>query len=153
MNLGIIHHRTIFFFFSDLNQRLVDAENSSKSVQNLHKELEDAKIGFEKKEEDYIATIRESKTNLEEVTKKLAEKESAALLLPNSPNVSVLDPEAVAELQEELEFLREQIKRSKDENLELKNENEEFEFTTQSLRLEVSELKQHIEEKDDELSR
>ena len=138
--------------FSDLNQRLVDAENSSKSVQNLHKELEDAKIGFEKKEEDYIATIRESKTNLEEVTKKLAEKESA-LLLPNSPNVSVLDPEAVAELQEELEFLREQIKRSKDENLELKNENEEFEFTTQSLRLEVSELKQHIEEKDDELSR
>ena len=151
MNLGIIHHRHILLF-SDLNQRLVDAENSSKSVQNLHKELEDAKIGFEKKEEDYIATIRESKTNLEEVTKKLAEKESA-LLLPNSPNVSVLDPEAVAELQEELEFLREQIKRSKDENLELKNENEEFEFTTQSLRLEVSELKQHIEEKDDELSR
>ena len=119
----------------------------------MHKELEDAKIGFEKKEEDYIATIKESKTNLEEVTKKLAEKESAALLLPNSPNVSVLDPEAVAELQEELEFLREQIKRSKDENLELKNENEEFEFTTQSLRLEISELKQHIEEKDDELSR
>ena len=72
-----------------MNQRLVDAENSSKSVQNLHKELENAKLGFEKKEEDYIATIKESKTNLEEVTKKLVEKESA-LLIPNSPNVSVL---------------------------------------------------------------
>ena len=82
----IIHH---VLYFSDLNQRLVDAENSSKSVQNLHKELENAKLGFEKKEQDYIATIKESKTNLEEVTKKLVEKESA-LLLPNSPNVSVL---------------------------------------------------------------
>merc|ERR1712141_150214 len=95
--------------------------------------------------------IKESKTNLEEVTMKLAEKESA-LLLPNSPNVSVLDPEAVAVLQEEAEFLREQIKTSRDEILELKNQNEEFEFATQSLRMEVSELKQHIEEKDDELS-
>ena len=72
-----------------MNQRLVDAENSSKSVQILKKELEDAKLSFEKKEEDYISTIKESKTNLEEVTMKLAEKESA-LLLPNSPNVSVL---------------------------------------------------------------
>ena len=66
---------------------------------------------------------------------------------------SVLDPEAVAELQEELEFLREQIKNSRDENLELKNQNEEFEFATQSLRSEIFELKQHSEEKDDELSR
>lgn len=72
-----------------MNQRLVDAENSSKSLQILKKELEDAKLSFEKKEEDYISTIKESKTNLEEVTMKLAEKESA-LLLPNSPNVSVL---------------------------------------------------------------
>ena len=63
-----------------------------------------------------------------------------------------LDPEAVAVLQEEAEFLREQIKTSRDEILELKNQNEEFEFATQSLRMEVSELKQHIEEKDDELS-
>ena len=46
-------------------------------------------LKLEKKEEDYISTIKESKTNLEEVTMKLAEKESA-LLLPNSPNVSVL---------------------------------------------------------------
>ena len=57
-----------------------------------------------------------------------------------------LDPEAVAVLQEEAEFLREQIKTSRDEILELKNQNEEFEFATQSLRMEVSELKQHIEE-------
>ena len=123
-----------------MNQRLVDAENSSKSVQILKKELEDAKLSFEKKEEDYISTIKESKTNLEEDTKKLAKKEPAPVLPSNSTNNSILDQndlmdqlqkymrqslkdsDKLSELTKSFENLERQLRQLKAENDTLQNE-------------------------------
>ena len=124
---------------NDLNQRLVVAENSSKFIESLHKELEDAKLGFEKKE-DYISTIKESKTNLEEDTKKLAKKEPAPLLPSNSTNNSILDQndlmdqlqkymrqslkdsDKLSELTKSFENLERQLRQLKAENDTLQNE-------------------------------
>ena len=50
-----------------------------------------------------------------------------------------------------MELLRDQVAHYKEENGRIKAEFEELEFSTHSLRLQISELKKSISEKDDEL--
>ena len=62
-----------------------------------------------------------------------------------------IDPEVVADLKEEVEILKGQNAMVKEENSRLTAENEEMNHLSHSLRLEISQLKTNLEEKDEEL--
>ena len=136
---------------SDLNKRLNETNINSKIINDLRKELEEARNGFQNKEEDYVTTINDLKSSLQKAKKSVLELESQQSL-PKSPNVSIMNQDAIAEMQEEIEILRDQVNRFKEENGQLKNDHEEMDFTCQSLRMQLTELKQHAEEKDEELA-
>ena len=135
----------------DLNKRLNETNINSKIIKDLQKELDDARNGFQNKEEDYVSTINDLKSSLEKANKNVLELESKNSL-PKSPNVSILNQDVIAEMQEEIEILRDQVTRLKEENGQLKNDHEEMDFTCHSLRMQLTELKQHAEEKDEELA-
>ena len=63
-----------------------------------------------------------------------------------------MDPTVVSDLREEVELLRDQINQLKEENSRLKAENDEMNHLSHSHRLEITELKNSMEEKEDELA-
>jgi chromosome segregation ATPase len=115
----------------------------------MSKEIDDMKATFARKEEDFQETIESYKAKLFQADEKLA----ANVPLPDSPNVSsTFDPEAFIELRDEVDLLKDQVDRFREDNSRLKAENEESSFSTHSLRLQISELKESLEDKEGELA-
>ena len=130
---------------NDLNKKAVILEGSAKHTKELQRTLDLLNAEMAKKEEEHTAAIEALKL---EAYERLA----ASVPLPGSPgNTSMMDPEALAELRDEVELLRDQVVHYKEENGRIKAEFEEMEFSTHSLRLQISELQKSISEKDDEL--
>ena len=131
-----------------MNKKLTETEKDAKKLKEVNRELEIAKSDLERREEELNVTINELNVKLVQANQNLA----ASAMNPESPNVSVIDPELLAEMRDELEILRDQNKRIKEENSQMKADFEEVDFTTQELRMKVSELTRYLEDKDEELA-
>ena len=105
---------------------------------------------FERKEHEMMVKISEMKEKLAEAEEKFSCNNLVPT--PQSPNVSLVDPTVVSDLREEVELFRDQINQLKEENSRLKAENDEMNHLSHSHRLEITELKNSMEEKEDELA-
>ena len=81
----------------------------------------------------------------------MQDKESATQANLTSPNVSIIDPETLSDLKSELEMVKTTAAKLKQDNTRFTAENEEMNHLTHSLRLEISQLKSTLEEKEDEI--
>ena len=127
---------------------MTSAEQSSKLTKELQNSLENCKFEAEKKEQELSETINELKKQLSDAQVQIQDFSQG----PKSPNVSLIDPEVVADLKEEVEILKGQNAMIKEENSRLTAENEEINHLSHSLRLEISQLKTNLEEKDEEMA-
>ena len=130
-----------------MTKKLTAAEQSSKLTKELQNSLETNKFEAERKEEEFLETIDKLKKQLSDAQSQIHD----FVQDPKSPNVSLIDPEVVADLKEEVEILKGQNAMVKGENSRLTTENEEMNHLSHSLRLEISQLKTNLEEKDEEL--
>lgn len=135
------------FFFSELTKKLSDGENFSKLAKDLQKSNENCKNNYERREQELLDTIND----LKQQVRQLQDKLPTTAADPISPNVSLIDPEIVSDLRGELDLTKREITTLREENGRFTAENEEMKHLSHSLRLEISQLKTTLEEKDDEI--
>ena len=138
------------FICTDLSSKSAELEDSAKSFKELQKTNEQERAKFERKEHEMMVKISEMKEKLAEAEEKFSCNN--LMPTPQSPNVSLVDPTVVSDLREEVELFRDQINQLKEENSRLKAENDEMNHLSHSHRLEITELKNSMEEKEDELA-
>ena len=131
-----------------MNRKCLKLENAASGSKELQKIINTLKDEHEKKEEELEFLLSDYKSRLSIAEEQLA----SSTPLPESPNVSLIDPSIFSDLRTEVEMQREHIAHLKEENSRVKAENDEMSHLSHSLRLEITELKNTLEEKDDELS-
>ena len=135
---------------TDLSSKSAELEDSAKNFKELQKTNEQERAKFERKEQEMMVKISEMKEKLAEAEEKFSCNNLVPT--PQSPNVSLVDPTVVSDLREEVELFRDQVNQLKEENSRLKAENDEMNHLSHSHRLEITELKNSMEEKEDELA-
>ena len=83
--------------------------------------------------------------------KELQDKLPTTTVDPISPNASLIDPEVVSDLKGELDLTKVEICKLREENTRFSAENDEMKHLSHSLRLEISQLKTTLEDKEDEI--
>ena len=137
---------------SDLTSKLTHLENSAKNLKELQKNIEQEREEFGRKEQEMLIKIADLKEKLDESEEKNSSNNFMNQGAQQSPNVSLVDPGIVSDLREEVEIFKEKVNCVKEENTRLKSENDEMNHLSHSLRLEITELKTSVEEKEDELA-
>ncbi len=132
----------------ELTKKISSLEKSQKCYKDMEKALEHEREEFSKKEEELLEKMALLKSDLSQAHERLA----ATTSLPESPNVSLIDPNLVCGLREEVDMLTEQVQFLKEDNTRLGAENEEMNHLSYSLRLQITELKASAEEQEEELA-
>jgi len=132
----------------ELTKKIGEGETASKLAKELQKSNENCKADYERKEQELLNTISDLKQQVNDL---MQDKESATQANLTSPNVSIIDPETLSDLKSELEMVKTTAAKLKQDNTRFTAENEEMNHLTHSLRLEISQLKSTLEEKEDEI--
>merc|ERR1711953_701010 len=131
----------------ELTKKLNESENFSKLAKDLQKSNENYKNSFERKEHELLDTINDLKQKVKELQDKLP----TTAVDPISPNASLIDPKVVSDLKGELDLTKVERCKLREENARFSAENDEMKHLSHSLRLEISQLKTTLENKDDEI--
>lgn len=121
-------------------------EGQSAQVKELQNALKLAKAEIDHKEEEYKSSLELLQSKFDSA---IQSKEPVKMAKPASPEL--VDDQESAELREELEFVKESLLNYKEELKAMKDDHEELQFSNQALQMKVSELKQSLVDKEEEL--